>query len=347
MTNAFPLKDAQIQMTLAAMAYLGDYDEKTHTIPPVSAVTKALHDALPDKGFATDGAWTLEWGPIQTTGTDNLVFVVRNETDKTLSVCLRGTTTQWLSRFEDLPTSQTKFPTANTTGAKVSTEFFGGLTEMLAAKDPVLGIGLHDYIISQVQAGYHTVFVNGHSQGAGLVPMMMAALQLGWSGRAPLTATVKGFAFAPPTSGNPEFAAWVDQALDCWFVINPLDMVPLGYANIEDVLTKNIPGPLTLEEEAYIPALVYAAADFAAAVGTWAQPSRQALTQKMHELDEGFFDMVGDQHNHNTYLVMLGATPLIPFGQKGASPFAPGSIPLPHITNVPVDNQMDDGATYT
>lgn len=336
MTLSFPLHDAQVQMTLAGMAYLADTDPKNHTIPPISDVKAAICKALKDSNFATNAQWELKWGPVQTHGTDNLVYVARNKTDGALAVCLRGTTTQFLSRLEDLPTSQKRFPTANTTGAKVSTEFFGGLAEMLAAVDPDQKIGLQEYLKSQVDAGSRTIFVNGHSQGAALVPMMMAALQLGWAMRPPLRAAIKGFAFAPPTSGNPAFAAWVNQALDCWFVINPLDMVPLGYASIEDVLSKNIPGPLTLEEDLYIPPLVYAAAEIAANAGTWAQPSRQAITQAVHEPNEGFFDQVGDQHNHNTYLVMLGATPLIPFGQKGASPFAPGTIPLPHITNVPV-----------
>ncbi|WP_296420292.1 lipase family protein [Pseudooctadecabacter sp.] len=336
MTKPFPLHDAQVQMTLAALAYLDDTDPTGRTIPPVSDVKKALIAGLANCDFSTKGEWTLAWGPIQTHGTDNLVYVARNETDKTLAVCLRGTTTQWLSRLEDIPTSQRRFPTANTSGAKVSSEFFTGLVEMLAAVDPDQSTTLQDYLATQVAAGFGTVFVNGHSQGAALVPMMMAALQLGWARRPGLRAAVRGFAFAPPTSGNPAFADWVNRSLDCWFVINPLDIVPLGYANIHDVTRRQIPGPLTLEEELYVPALVDAAAALAWAAGTWAQPDQRAMTQMVHEENEGFFDMVIDQHNHNTYLVMLGATPLVPFGQTGASPFAPGSIPLPHITNVPV-----------
>ncbi len=334
MTQCFPLADAQVQMTLAALAYAADTDPKTHTIPPIADVKKEICKQLASGKYATGTDWSLVWGPIQTEGTDNLVYIAKR-TNGDLAVCLRGTTTQWYSRREDLPTGQRRFPTANTKGETVSTEFFGGLVEMLACHDPDQHSGIMQFVATNLAPGA-TVYVNGHSQGAALVPMMMAALQLGWAGHPRIAAPIKGFAFAPPTSGNPAFASWVDSALDCWFVINPLDVVPLGYASINDVLTKQIPGPLPDWPESWgIEAAVEFARGVAYETGPWAQPSQQAILQHMplHQLE--FFSQVIGQHNHNSYLYMLGAA-IIDQIVPDPTPMAGTTVPQPPVTNVPV-----------
>ncbi|MEL7098531.1 MAG: hypothetical protein AAGM84_06850 [Pseudomonadota bacterium] len=328
MTAPFHLEDARVQMTLAALAYTEDYDPKTKTIPPLSKVGPGIDAALASGRYATGTAWTRVWGPVEDPATDNLVYVARSSSGD-YAVCLRGTTTQWLSRIEDIPFGQTPFPTANTDGATCSDGFVTALSAMLAQSDQ--GLQLMDVLASATG----TVLVTGHSQGAALVPMVMAALKLGWTGHPPLSATLRGFAFAPPTSGNPAFAAWVDRSLDCWFVINPLDVVPLGYAACGDVLTKGIPGPLNggVKEDAEIIGGVGIAVGLADRSGPWAQPGQQAVLAAMplHSLD--FFDQITGQHNHNSYLYILGAPQIAGPGQ---SPLAPAPVPVPCVTNVPL-----------
>ncbi|SPH21848.1 hypothetical protein ASD8599_02599 [Ascidiaceihabitans donghaensis] len=331
MTNPFPLSQAQVQLTLAALAYAADTkDSKTGEYPPMSVVKARITGQLNSNEYCANHTWTVVWGPVQTSLTDNLVYVALNTVSGELAVNLRGTTTQFLSRLEDLPSGQITFPTGNTTGAAVSAEFHNALSEMLDAKDPDTGLTLQAYVAGQITQG-QTVYVNGHSQGAALVPMMQAALQNGWNSIPGIAATFKGFAFAPPTSGNPAFATWVADTVDCWFVINPLDIVPLGYDAIMDIITKTIPGPIPDGWEGYaIKKLVNYAAYIASLAGTWAQPSQQALTQSVPLPDLHFFEQIGGQHNHNSYLHLLGAKQ-ITNDASGASPMS-GTITPPYVT---------------
>jgi hypothetical protein len=151
------------------------------------------------------------------------------------------------------------------------------------------------------------VVVCGHSQGAALTPMMMLALQDGLLGAPAVGVPVSGFAIAPPTSGNPAFAELADSQLDCWYVINPLDIVPLGYNRMADVYEKGIPEPLRFPEKQGVEIAVVAANAVAKHAGEWAQPNRQAILPAVPEVGPGFFQQIGDQHNHNSYLQLLGA----------------------------------------
>jgi hypothetical protein len=331
MPKTFPLNTAQVQMTLAALAYASDTKDNTGNYPPMSVVKARITGQLDSNDFKADNTWSVVWGPVETGHTDNLLFVARNSEDGALSVCLRGTTTQFFSRVEDIPTSQTAFPDNNSVGAQVSTEFYKALDLMLTAKDPDKGITLQEYLAPYANAN-QMIYVNGHSQGAALVPMMMLALRSGWKDAPALPATYQGFAFAPPTSGNPQFADLVSDTLDCWFVINPLDIVPLGYDSIKDVIKKDIPGPMPdgLDGIA-LRALVNFAAHLAAHAGTWGQPAQQIRTSKVPLPDLHFFEQIGGQHSHNSYLFLLGA-PQILNDATGPSPMS-GTITPPTTLN--------------
>ena len=318
-------------MTLAALAYAADTkDKKPDHYPPMSVVKARITAQLNSNEFKAGDTWSVIWGPVQTPLTDNLVYVAQNSTDGALAVCLRGTSTEFLSRLEDLPTGQTPFPPGNTSAAKVSVEFHEALSEMLHATDPATGTTLQAGLAGEAKQG-GTVYVNGHSQGAALVPMMMFALKDGWNKIPGIAATFQGFAFAPPTSGSPGFAALVNTSLDCWFVINPLDIVPLGYDAIANMTKDNIPGPVPGGWEGYaIDKLVKYANHIALKAGAWAQPARQAHTQKVPLDQMHFFDQIGGQHSHNSYLYLLNS-PQIANDAAGPSPMT-GPLTAPYVT---------------
>lgn len=305
--NPFPLPDAQVQATLAAIAYAGDMEH--HANPSIDALHAAISHQLSCKPhYATAQNWHLVWGPIESPKLDNLIYAAFDPHSQTLSIVIRGTTTQTWSRFEDIPFSQSLFPAGNTSQSAVSSHFLEGLKSVLNRRDKWHQQTLSEFFTSfGQQVPIHKITVTGHSQGAALVPMMMLALRDGLVGAPKVSQALTGFAVAPPTSGNPQFAQCVDAQLDCWFIINPLDVVPLGYNRMNDVVTKGIPEMPNILELPGITAAIAVLDGIVDLAGTWAQPTQQATLPEEHLLFESFFDQIGGQHNHNTYLHLLGA----------------------------------------
>jgi len=304
-STAFPLQDAQVQCTLASIAYAGD------TLNDASPSLEQLHIAIntqlnsrPD--YATKTCWKLVWGPVEAKKYDNLCYAAYDVTDGTLAISIRGTTSQTWSRVEDVPFYTTPFPDPKG-AARVSGPFLKGLETMLATKDQWQQKTLAEFVTAfQASAPISRVVVNGHSQGAALVPLMMLALQGGLKGAPKISQPVSGFAFAPPTTGNPDFAALVNTTCDCWFVINPKDVVPLGYDAMSDVISKDIPEPLEGFEKDLVEGLIdwiNTRVDPSA----WAQPTLQALLEAGTIVGEGLFAQIGAQHNNNASLAKLGA----------------------------------------
>ena len=305
-TPKFPLQAAQVQTTLACIAYAADTLNDAE--PSLDELHAAISHQLNGKPcYATGQNWKLVWGPVESKIDDNLIYAAFDKDSGTLAVSIRGTTSQTLSRFEDIPRSQSSFPGASGTAAKVSTQFLNGLKNVLKIKDKWHGKTLAQFYADfGAQVAIKQITVNGHSQGAALVPMMMLALQDGLVGAPKVSQPVQGFAVAPPTSGNAAFADIVNVQCDCWFIINPKDVVPLGYNRMLDVVTDGIPEKLNEIEEYFVRKIIDHLNDWVQPK-EWAQPVRQAILQGVTIVAQGFFDQIGDQHNHNAYLHKLGA----------------------------------------
>lgn len=332
MTTSFPLADAQVHATLASIAYAGD------TLNGAEPTLDALHAAINHQlnctpQYPTKTDWTLVWGPVETAFTDNLVFAAFDRATRTLAFVIRGTTGQTLSRFEDVPRYQAPFP-ALKGPAMVSGPFLGGLHRMLDTQDKWQGKRMKEFYDSfNAAIPLNAVTVTGHSQGAALVPMLMVALQEGLLGAPKPACPVKGFAFAPPTSGNAAFAAHVDATCDCWFIINPKDVVPLGYDAMSDVVTKGIPETLTFPERQEVEVLIDAL-NLYVRPDHWAQPKQQALLEGVTLEGQGFFAQIGAQHNHNAYMTKLGV--------PGTSVGDPSVFPVsnPPVVTIPPQGVM-------
>ena len=282
-------------MTLAAIAYGGD----SHPTNQADA-QKAIHDLLLNPNFATQNQWKRVWGPIITSGTDNLCFVAQKGTE--FAIVLRGTVMTWDSWKEDIPESQSPYPWYG--GLKVSTSFLQALDEMMTT--PYEGLKLVEYFNS---VNPSKIYVTGHSQGGGLTPMMMGMVHSVFNQPA------EGHAFAPPTSGDPAFAQWIDSLGTCYLYSNPLDLVPLGYADMQDVYEKGIPIPVPNDFDGkIIKHIVGDAIETANKAGQWQQPTPNTTPLVAHPYQpsrfswlQEFADAVEGQHNHNSYLYLLGA----------------------------------------
>ncbi len=322
----YSLDDARVQMTLSAIAYAADTGNPKGVKPAIEQELQGdhTHDGKP-YSYATAKDWTLAWGPVLAPELDNLMFVARNAGTGALSLVLRGTIGKLRSFFEDLPLGQvaTKYVPAEAR-ATVSGHFEEGLDTLLACSDS--GQTLAQFLAAEATAGTtRQVFVTGHSQGGGLTPMLLAWLQssrTAWPGADGWQ--LAGYAFAPPTSGNPGFADWI--AGECggtaptYLVINPLDVVPCGYAWIRKVRDDGIPEAVPWDYKLVIDAALL----WADKTGPWAQPARHREFLRAIPLpgSMGYFEQVEGQHNHNSYLKLLGAPQVYDIGSASPLPDA-------------------------
>ena len=300
---------ANIMMTLSGIAYVGEDSGQ------LSQIKTNIIAELATLGYATKRQWGLVWGPVIFKGTDNLIYVVRQGVS-TYAIVMRGTVPDFASAWEDIPTSQADFSVHSGAGAMVSAPFLNALAGMVAQREKPSKLTLLQFLLNTIaKTPGATIYVTGHSQGGGLAPMM-----LGWLTRAAKTWKTRliGYSFAGPTSGNPAFAQWIDNNATLFRVVNPLDVVPYGYAAIGDIIPNNIPTKVTnpgdklcLDETLWtIGQMLYWF------VGAWAQPSsQQTLPAKPAPARLNLLDQVGQQHHINSYLYLLGA-PQLGFAPK-------------------------------
>lgn len=292
---------AQIMMTLSGIAYFDDANGTR------ASIKKGIIAELAKKTYATGGLWSLVWGPVVFKGTDNLVYLARFQQTPIYAIVMRGTAPDFASIDEDIPTSQDDFSKFAGPGAKVSAEFRTALIGMTLRSDPDLNQTLEQYLAAAVgNTPGATLYFTGHSQGGALVPMMM-----GWFGGPAVSwkANRLAYSFAGPTSGNPAFAKWVDGTGALMRVVNPLDVVPYGYAAINRIVPDNIPTKVTGLERACLEDVLGDIAYLLSWTGTWQQPVNPTLLSPKHATG-GLLTQVGIQHETNSYLKLLSAPQL-------------------------------------
>lgn len=316
MIKHFSLEDAQVHTTLASIAYAGDtLNDADPTLHQLHAAINHQLNCFPQYAIGTD--WSLVWGPIETAWTDNLLYVAMNYSTGTMAIVIRGTTTQALSRFEDVPRYFGYFPDPKG-DVRVSGPFLDGVQRMLKAKDLWHGCTFKDFFVANHKIlGVKEVVVSGHSQGASLVPLMMIALQRGLIEAPKLDASIKlrGYAVAPPTTGSPEFAKIVNADCDCWFIVNPKDILPLGYNAMYSAVTDGIPIEMGYWERIAFEGILDVV-NLYIEPSAWAQPTQRAILEGV-STGAGLFEQIGQQHNHNAYLTKLGV-PSIDVGDPSA-----------------------------
>jgi len=315
----FSTSIAQILMTLSALAYVEDTaPKKGDPAPSLAVVKSALTAELRKKHLATQNQWQLAWGPIQYNPTRNLVYVAHQKHTNTYAVVLRGTVGSMYSFREDIPTSQTAFGYGLPKKARVSTEFDKAFQGILSTPDPKTNTLLGDYLRSTaLSSGPLNLYVTGHSQGAGLASMMTAWAHMDLENWGDHKHKITNYTFAAPSTGNPTFAKWINDNTESYMVVNPLDIVPHGYASVGEVLKQGIPSRVPFDWS-----LVVGAADILTLItGPWAQPNIQVKLPTV-PMKGPYLTQVGGQHNHNSYLYLLNA-PQTDVGDR--SPLGGGS----------------------
>jgi hypothetical protein len=289
---------AKIMMTLCGIAYWAKN----------SNIKAGIAGELANTSYSTSGQWSLVWGPVITAKTDNLIYVVRLQQTQVYAIVLRGTVEAYGSIVEDIPTGQIDFSQYSASGAKVSIEFGDALFALIFAVDPILKTNLLQFLHGAIgNTPGATIYCTGHSQGGALAPMMMARLG---AAAALWKATLQTYSFAGPTSGNPAFANWLDSKGAIVRVVNPLDVVPFGYAALNQLVPKNVPCPIPdpVEKHFFEDWLNWIETKLKG-TGVWQQPVTQtSLTGK--PASGWIIDQVLIQHECNSYLKLLGAPQL-------------------------------------
>lgn len=301
---------AQTMMTLAGIAYTVPDQSFIAEIfcgpanPRKSEIIRELHRAKLTRD------WRLVWGPTYTPEFDNMMFIVKHDGTGDLALVLRGTVFDSLKSWcEDVATDQKRFDTY-TDGKEtwVANGFFDGFNRMLqsTSSGEAEGVNLTDFLKENAKSGAK-INVTGHSQGAGLMPLFLAWLNTEkkkWSGDISLA----GYGFAPPTPGDKRFADWVKSTLTSELYVNKYDIVPRGYGEIRSLISDDIPEKVPFDLVPIIEAAAVLCEEAARkGGGSWAQAGEVHTYDRSKVTDEDYLDLVGCQHSHFTYLLLMGA----------------------------------------
>jgi triacylglycerol lipase len=295
-------------MTLAGLCY---------------APRRRISEHLADSTLATEGAWRIVWGPVETVA--NLIYVAHSARANTYTVAIRGTVptpgpAQLLNLYQDLAVGQAvpwMYPEAD--GVRIARGTADALRALLFATSGEET--LETFLRRAVLPGTRIV-VTGHSLGGCLATVLAAFLRH----RVPDMA-IEPITFAAPTAGSTEFAGRFDALFPgAPRYFNRLDLVPMAWAGLEDV------GTLFPEPGPRCPS---AFRDAARLVVRWL---RRAGVSYAHP--SGGIELIGvperrflpmdpvaaftrelvRQHHPDTYLALLNAPPL---------PFELVQLPIP------------------
>lgn len=340
-------EEAGVCMTLAAMSYASESDP--------GALAFRLQALLADSRYATGARWELLWlgtGPPPTAA--NIMYVARQrEPQERYAIVVRGTDWRLLrDAWEDFNVFSTRgWPTARPPGPdiQVAAGSWDGLDTLLAIRAPRVGasagdapVSLRDLLGSLARGrGAEAdldILVTGHSLGGALATLLGTWLvdeTTTW-GLRPHGINFKIYTFAAPTVGNGAYATYADAqranpqvGFDAYRVLNTRDVVPFGFGNLGGISTCGIPfdervkieidlmtaGARVLLDERgirYVDVGDSRAGTVVSLVDEDGPPSGPNPVCTLADVNV----WAGHGHCWNTYLRLLGATPL---------PFSSGS----------------------
>ena len=224
-------------MTLAAITYAPAEDIQSYLLP------------MTNPPNATNGDWTLVWGPAVTAiDKGNLMFVAHNRSTNQYAIAVRGTYPNFslallVDLYQDLDVSHPhpwEYPTVP--GGLVAGGTIDGLNDLVAMTSD--GIEFRTFVESKIAPSGANVFVTGHSLGGALTTVLAPWLvyQLSQSNA---KNPVMPYTYAGPTAGNATFASFYTGLFkNSYRYYNAIDIVPKAWADLSSI--KNLycsPGP--------------------------------------------------------------------------------------------------------
>ena len=267
------------------------------------------------------GSWQCIWGPAQSSDDSNLVFVaafVMSGLPIFAAVVTRGTDVNiddgWgvvVQIWEDMDvTRQVPLSWAPGNSARIAGGTADGLSDIqsLTSGGNTLLQFLGTYLSDPANQN-PVLVVTGHSLGGCLTSVIAPWLQ----SALPNELHIVPATFAAPTAGNADFATYFQTSFGYSLrVFNSLDIVPLGWENINGV--DDIYDTCNLD----VPDLVYAGAkvfsDLMSIAGvSYTQPATNQvpLTGACTTSDVDWYGEALYQHHTTTYMTLLGGTSVV------------------------------------
>jgi len=313
------LLNGQIAMTLSSLAY----DTPSN-----------IQNLLQNKSLATKGEWDVVWGPC--VKESNLMFVAKKKDSNEYMVTIRGTIASAWSIFEDADSfSIVKFPWPyNHDDKYISSGMSDGWDHLNAMKDSNTSKHLYEFVSAIPDHSY--VYVTGHSQGGGLATVMAFFLHDNFNAKKHIIP----YTMAGETAGNPAFAHAYNIRFDKQDdtaglrFFNNIDIVPKGFSDMASIKSLygteppfvGCPGSFDVLIDSLIKILP-----------TYEQPKTGVSLPGPHVPIDGtvhwynrrslFISELEIQHNHLTYLTLLGA----PLTAGAPAVWPPTSIKAPGI----------------
>ena len=366
-TQGYDLSESQEMMTLSAIAYAGEntnnYQQIKQAIEQEMAASSVLggNFQLVWLGISPDWA-NLMYLARDTRQTARFAVVVRGTDWNFL--------TDWKDDFDVIDTHDWPTANPPNASIYVAQGAWDGLQALLATTSNVFNMtpppiemptSLEMFLMSEaLSSTYDTdvdIFVTGHSLGgamATVVGLWLADTTSKWVLR-PNKINFKTYTYASPTVGNQDFANYYNGQTanaqvqwQAFRVYNEQDAIPSGYGNLGSLPENGIPitfffglelvAAIGVVETALTDAKVsYVQVESTSngtAVGlsnippssTYPPPSTQPASDWT-----GYAGWVGYEHDHNLYLVLLGA-PVVDIPQRAVDTASIAAMPVKAAT---------------
>lgn len=293
----------QVAMTVASLAYASCGDVSGY---------------LSNTAYATNGEWSLEWGPAQSETRGNQMFIARSSQSNQFAIAIRGTVVDvslalLVDLYQDLDVGHpVPLPFPSAAGAVIGKGTLGGLTDLIGMSSG--GMTLLDYAKANFVGSGAEVLVTGHSLGGALTTVLAPWLLFQLQQLGDKSCTVTPLTFAAPTAGNDAFATWYDSLFtQSARYYNTVDVIPKAWASLLEIVSLYpAPGPkIPWELKGAVEMVSGWMSQVQGVIYAQTNGSGSPLPNTPAAGDD-FLQELGDQHGHNTYLKLLGA-PLLPF----------------------------------
>lgn len=307
-SGGYETGEAGIIMTLASLCYTAENN------PNHAEIKDSLIIQLADTNYSTKGKWKLAWGPGISPSGGNMIYVAVDSTADTTyyAIAIRGTDWEFPSNIaEDMEVWKLdKYPYGGGANDSVASGSLDGLDTLLATTDNGKTLAM---FLNEIQGSRLKMFITGHSLGGAMATMVSAwFVDNGYTSKFKL----ETYTFAAPTVGNQSFVNHYNNIMisanaPSNRVYNSKDLVPFGWAGLDQIIPEQIPtfvpfkiGLAIIAVDLYLDSLgiKYKQVDNGVDIGTLTPTDCSGGSDV-----DNYFCWVGFEHDHNNYLRLLNS----------------------------------------